>query len=117
MISSAVYAPGTCMAKLSLLLFYYNLTPGKIFRYACIGMMCVVLGGYGGIFFSLVFACNPIRRSWDLSVDGTCINTPALYIATAALGVSTDLILLAMPIPVIMKLQLKQMLQKSRLVR
>ncbi|KAH7041603.1 uncharacterized protein B0I36DRAFT_205490, partial [Microdochium trichocladiopsis] len=107
MISSAVYAPGTCFAKLSLLCFYYRLTAIRWFRLSTLFMVFFVVGGYLGIFFSLIFGCNPVQKTWDVTVQGTCINTAALYIATAVLGVVSDLLLLAMPIPIVLGLQLR----------
>ena len=62
------------------------------------------------IFFSLIFACNPIAKSWDVTIlEGSCVDRPALYIATAVLGVATDVILLALPIPMVLGLQMPKM--------
>lgn len=38
--------------------------------------------------------------------EGSCINQTALYIATAALGAATDLIILIMPIPMVFGLRM-----------
>ncbi|KAF3013037.1 hypothetical protein E8E14_009560 [Neopestalotiopsis sp. 37M] len=55
----------------------------------------------------MIFACNPVQRGWDVTITtGSCINRPALYIATAGLGIFTDIVLLAIPIPVILRLQM-----------
>ena len=59
-----------------------------------------------GIFFSLIFACNPVARSWDITIQtGSCVNRPALYIATAVLGIVTDVVLLVVPLPLVVSLQ------------
>jgi hypothetical protein len=70
--------------------------------------MIFVVSGYTiGIFFAMIFACNPVQRGWDVTITtGSCINRPALYIATAGLGIYTDIVLLAIPIPVILRLQM-----------
>lgn len=115
MVSSAIYAPGTCFAKLSLLCFYFRLTEIRWFRLATWFMLFFVIGGYLGIFFSLVFGCTPVQKTWDVTAEGTCVNTAAVYIATAVLGVVTDLVLLAMPIPIVLGLQLRT-LQKAGLI-
>lgn len=70
MISSAVYALATCFARLSLLCFYYRLTTIRWFRWATVLMVVFVIGGYGGIVFSLIFGCRPIQRTWDVTVEG-----------------------------------------------
>lgn len=56
--------------------------------------------------FAAIFACTPVHSAWDLTItDGTCINRPALYQATAILGAITDILVLAVPIPIIVTLQ------------
>lgn len=67
------------------------------------------IAGYSlGIFFAIIFACNPIARSYDVTVTtGSCINTAALYIATAVFNIASDIILFILPIPMVMGLQMK----------
>lgn len=38
--------------------------------------------------------------------EGSCVDRTAVYICTAALGIATDVILLVMPIPMIVRLQM-----------
>lgn len=68
--------------------------------------MFVVGGGGIGILFSSIFPCQPIAKSWDLSLAevGWCIDRPAMYQATAALGVATDVLILAIPVPMVVGL-------------
>lgn len=68
--------------------------------------MVVIIALYSiGIFFALIFACDPISMSWDVRVKGTCINRPALYIATAVANIISDLVLFCLPIPIVVRLQ------------
>lgn len=48
-------------------------------------------------------------------MEGTCINRPALYIVTAGLGILSDLVLLVLPMPMILRLQMPSR-QKAGLV-
>lgn len=76
----------------------------------------VVIGYTVGIFFSLIFACSPVEKSWDVMITtGSCINRPALYVTTAVLGIATDVILLGLPVPMVLKLQMPA-LQKAGLI-
>lgn len=55
----------------------------------------------------MLFACNPIQRSWNITItDGSCIDRPKLYIAIAALQILSDVGLIVMPIPMIYELQM-----------
>ncbi|KAL8307674.1 hypothetical protein RB593_006173 [Gaeumannomyces tritici] len=57
-----------------------------------------------GIFFTSVFPCWPIAKSYDLAfppAEGSCMDRPTMYKATAALGVITDVMIIAIPIPMV----------------
>jgi hypothetical protein len=99
---------GTAAAKCSLALFYSRLNPNKVFQAFVWSTLVVTLSAYISIFFSLLFACKPIAASWDplLLPIAVCINRGGIYIAQAVIGIVTDVLLLALPIPTVLKLQM-----------
>jgi hypothetical protein len=105
-----VYAPPTGLAKFVLLLFYLQLgNSSKIFKYSVYATIVITLGSNIGIFFSSIFACSPIAMGWDLSITtGTCINRTSLFEATAALAVICDVLIIAIPIPMVVKLKMSR---------
>ncbi|KAK7449939.1 integral membrane protein [Colletotrichum acutatum] len=106
-LAAAIYTLCGSFAKVSLLIFYFRLSPQRWFKRAVWISLAIIAGYSIGIFFALVFACDPIAMSWDVTVtEGTCINRPSLYIATAAANIISDLILFALPIPIVVKLQI-----------
>lgn len=110
MSASVLYVPCLGLAKLSLLLSYYRLSPIKWFKTAVSILMLVVLGYSFAIIFALIFACKPIAKNWDVTImKGTCINKAAIYIATAIVNIATDVTLLLLPIPMIAVLQMHLM--------
>lgn len=64
------------------------------------------------------FVCQPIRRFWDPSVDGTCFNQRSLILADAVLSVITDIAILVIPIPVtnLLQMPLKQKLRVAAIL-
>ncbi|KAF6825094.1 integral membrane protein [Colletotrichum plurivorum] len=104
--AAPIYTASASFAKVSLLIFYRRLSPQRWFKWA-IRVTVVIITLYStGIFFALIFACDPIAMSWDVRVtEGTCINRPALYIATAVANIISDLILFCLPIPIVVRLQ------------
>lgn len=69
--------------------------------------MAFILGYSIGIFFTLIFACSPVQKSFDVSItEGTCVSSTALYIATAVCNIASDLILFLLPMPMVFGLQL-----------
>ncbi|KAJ4356145.1 uncharacterized protein N0V89_004175 [Didymosphaeria variabile] len=105
-----LYAIGTAAAKISLALFYRRLNPNKVFQGFVWFTLFVCLAAYTAIFFSLLFACKPIAASWDpllLALPTTvCLNRGGIYLAQAVIGIVTDVLLLALPVPTVLKLQM-----------
>ncbi|KAH7094508.1 hypothetical protein FB567DRAFT_484751 [Paraphoma chrysanthemicola] len=102
------YALCTGCAKAALCLFYARLNPNQIFQVGVWSTMFIIVGAYTAIFFSLLFACRPIAASWDplLLPTAQCINQGGIYIATAVIGITTDVLLIAIPVPTIWGLQM-----------
>lgn len=74
-----IYYLALCFAKLSILLQYLRIFPGRQFRIACSILMGIIVGWTLWAFFSAVFACWPIRYFWDTSTKGACLNRLAVW--------------------------------------
>ena len=68
-------------------------------------MAYVILYAFASIVATIV-QCTPIKRIWDHSVPGTCINLTAFWYANASANIIGDFLILALPMPVIRSLQL-----------
>ncbi|KAF7554389.1 hypothetical protein G7046_g6842 [Stylonectria norvegica] len=109
-LAAIIYIVCGSLAKIALLIFYFRLSPQRWFRWSIWGTIIFITGYTIGIFFPLIFACKPIAMNWDIRItDGECVNRPSLYIATAAANIISDIILLALPIPMVIKLQIPRM--------
>ena len=105
----------TGFAKTSLALFYIQLSPQTWWRWCSFGLLFLLAGYNGAIFFTILVDCRPFKRNWDLTIAGSCIDRPTLYVVTAALGIASDVVLLIMPIPMILRLQMPPQ-QKAGLI-
>ncbi|KAK7415332.1 hypothetical protein QQX98_005976 [Neonectria punicea] len=109
-INSIVYTVPTCLSKIVILLFLLEINSNQSwYRWTVFATMFVVAGSGIAIFFASVFPCTPFRKSWDLALPadvGSCIDRPAMFQATAGLGVATDIMIIAIPIPMVIGLQL-----------
>ena len=56
----------------------------------------------------LLFACKPIRASWDpyQMAAANCIDTADLYIAIAVANIASDVVLFIIPIRIVVGLQM-----------
>ncbi|KAF4472990.1 integral membrane [Fusarium agapanthi] len=111
------YIPLRIISKLTLCFFYYRLSPSVWYQYWVYftGFLCSA--SLVGIWFSVLFTCKPIAAGWDvkMSVGATCINRLTIYITQASFGCITDVMLLVLPIPTVIGLQMSPR-QKLRLV-
>ncbi|KAK8116901.1 uncharacterized protein PG998_005182 [Apiospora kogelbergensis] len=104
-----VYTVTVGAAKATLCLFYRRINPVRSFQIGVWILCFVCVGSSAAICFSLLFACKPLAASWDplLADTAVCLDRPAIYVATAAIGVFTDVCLLAFPIPTVVGLKIK----------
>ncbi|OHW93755.1 CFEM domain-containing protein [Colletotrichum incanum] len=102
-------------AKASICCFYSRVFTSKRFRLATKCFM-VFLFTHGFMFLMLlVFQCLPIHSIWDRSVEGHCLNVAAISYGGAACSILEDIVLIIMPVPELLKLQLGKK-KKSALV-
>ncbi|KAK6220297.1 integral membrane protein [Colletotrichum tabaci] len=93
-------------AKAALCAFYARVFSHQRFRLATnIFLTCLAIQTPLFVFL-IMFQCIPIQAVWDRSINGYCLNITAISYAGAAVTIIEDLILIAMPIPELMKLQL-----------
>ncbi|KAM5357849.1 hypothetical protein ACJZ2D_015859 [Fusarium nematophilum] len=115
-LAASLYVICGSLSKVALLIFYLHLSPQRWFKLATWATIVLITGYTVGIVFPVIFACNPIAMSWDVRItDGTCINRPRLYIATAVANIASDLVLFILPIRMVSQLQIPR-LQKIGLL-
>ncbi|KAL3488316.1 hypothetical protein BJX62DRAFT_212121 [Aspergillus germanicus] len=103
-----LWALAISFVKLSLLTFYCRVFPFRYFILLVKGMAAfVLLWTFGGV-LSLFLRCKPIAYSWDPTIkDGKCSNTKTAYLVTGALNLVSDVVIVLMPMPYLLKLEMK----------
>ncbi|KAL8942966.1 MAG: hypothetical protein Q9211_001167 [Gyalolechia sp. 1 TL-2023] len=106
--ATVIYLVATICAKLSILLLYKRLfgvsTP---FRYVCHTLMAVVISYGTAVALAYIFQCRPVYAGWDWFYPGNCVSLHAIAVATGALNIATDFAIVVVPIPLVLRLQLK----------
>ncbi|CAG8899712.1 unnamed protein product [Penicillium egyptiacum] len=108
------YAGGPiyCLAvlgfKVALLTSYLRIA-GIIERYRKIIIVAIVVCVINQLIFTFIISisCIPVAKQWDNSLEGHCIQTIPFYFALAGTSIVLDLIIIALPLPVLWKLQLR----------
>ncbi|KAL3296981.1 integral membrane protein [Colletotrichum asianum] len=102
-IYSFVFCTAVLTTKISILLFYWRVFMGNLlsFRFS-IWIGAFLVGSYP-IYFMITmgFCCNPLGLS-------TCLDVGHFFFILAIINLITDVILLAIPVPEILKLQMSK---------
>ncbi|MCJ1269635.1 hypothetical protein MMC22_009527 [Lobaria immixta] len=102
-----LYTPTIAMVKLSILLLYVRVFPGVQFRRFVYGMGTVVALWWVACQCITVFECTPIHFFWtETPTTGHCVNVRTYFIGQAIPNIITDLLIMALPLPPIWKLNL-----------
>ena len=96
------------LIKISILLLYRSLFPSHKFRMATNILAAIVVAWGIAVFFVAVFTCSPISGFWDYTIQATCINPQAFYIANSVPNVLVDIVMLCLPVHQVVRLKLDQ---------
>ncbi|KAI1735567.1 hypothetical protein F4680DRAFT_302835 [Xylaria scruposa] len=102
-----LYNPILALVKTSILLLLMRLFGQKpgVKRFilwmntANIGMMIAV-------FFGTVLQCTPINKTWETSLQGTCIDRRVLFTVSSSFNILTDILILALPLRIFIDLKI-----------
>ena len=100
------YSLTVLFVKLSILVFYAHIFPGRNFRIALYAVGAFVVAWYISITGSTIFQCTPIRFMWDKTIPGGhCINVTAALTGLAVLNMVSDITILILPMHAVWHLQ------------
>ncbi|KAH7008820.1 hypothetical protein EDB80DRAFT_717523 [Ilyonectria destructans] len=92
--------------KMTFLLQYYRaMTTHKLKKAYIAALVVVGLWSLSQIFLQ-AFTCTPVKAFWDKTVSGSCIPSNPTWYINAAGNIVTDVLILILPLPIILKLKL-----------
>jgi hypothetical protein len=93
--------------KLAVIDVYLRIFQIRWARWVFIITACVIAASGAAVALGTVFQCRPVRFSWDHSIPGgKCSDLKALFNYLFIPNVVTDVVLLVVPLPIIVGLQL-----------
>ncbi|KAJ8058508.1 hypothetical protein OCU04_012694 [Sclerotinia nivalis] len=109
LIMEAVTFPALGFTKVSLLFLYKRIFAVRAFRLIC--WVLIVLASLWAtlFFFLIIFQCHPVSIFWtkfEFQYGDSCFQTIPFYESTTYTDFLLDILILALPIPMIWKLQL-----------
>ncbi|KAK2033733.1 hypothetical protein LX32DRAFT_702450 [Colletotrichum zoysiae] len=94
-------------AKVSLSAFYCRVFVNKRLLYINYVFILLYVVKFVLFTFLVMFQCLPVQAIWDRSIDGRCLNTSIISYTGSAITIVEDIVLIIIPIPELLKLQLK----------
>ncbi|KIL85448.1 hypothetical protein FAVG1_11405 [Fusarium avenaceum] len=105
-ITIVMYTSAVMFLKMTLLVGYYRVLAVQNSRKLYIAAIILVGSWSVSQLGVAIFGCSPIHGFWDFSVKTHCINTTVMWYSNVAGNITTDLIVIILPIPAIVKLNL-----------
>ncbi|KAL4793198.1 hypothetical protein BDV19DRAFT_400090 [Aspergillus venezuelensis] len=94
--------------KISLLTSYLRIG-GFVHSYRMVIHGAIIACVINQVIFTIVLSvgCRPVAKQWDQSIPGSCIDTVASYYGLAGTSLIFDVIVIALPLPILARLKLK----------
>ncbi|KAK8018791.1 hypothetical protein PG991_007981 [Apiospora marii] len=99
--AGVLYNPALVCTKVSILLLYHRLFPGRRLKWACVAVGAFTVAYSLTAVMTNIFQCVPVESNWDKTLVPTCVDLGAELVAVSSLNVVTDAAILCLPMPVI----------------
>ncbi|KAK1765112.1 hypothetical protein QBC33DRAFT_545771 [Phialemonium atrogriseum] len=108
-ITQVTYIPAIILTKVAIICFFMRVFPGRGTQMLCIGTIVHCMLFMVTTTITAILACVPVqyaRSNWAGTGEGVCYHNTAFWWAHSAINITTDLWILALPVPQLLKLQL-----------
>ena len=107
-VDNILYITGLTMIKLSVILFYVRIfRPIAIYRIAFWATASIVVGWFLAGEAMSIWTCIPIRKAWNPTLPGHCLDRSRKSYGTAISNILIDLIILVLPMPMLWRLNIE----------
>lgn len=107
-IGENIYVVSLGLVKLSILSFYLRIFRHQDwFRAGVYAAIFIMIVGTSIISLLTIFQCHPVQYFWNKNIkSGICLDQNALAYANSGLSIAQDLLIIALPIPVVLKMNM-----------
>ncbi|KAH9220318.1 hypothetical protein DL95DRAFT_329476, partial [Leptodontidium sp. 2 PMI_412] len=108
-ISGALYSMSTLSVKLSILLFYLQMSPFQRFR-VCVYVIGIITIAYClAQMLEFTYSCRPMAKAWDLSITtGSCSGAMEMCVTNSAANAMVDIAMLILPIVMLWNVRMRR---------
>ncbi|KAI4197259.1 MAG: hypothetical protein LQ350_006032 [Teloschistes chrysophthalmus] len=110
-LSQTLYKLTIALTKTSILLLYLRIFPLRTpplhtYRLLTHATIAFVLSYTSASIITTIFQCAPVARAWDREIEGSCVDLTAFWFVNAVVNMGGDLVIFALPVPIVWKLQM-----------
>ncbi|KAF1992982.1 hypothetical protein P154DRAFT_382808, partial [Amniculicola lignicola CBS 123094] len=106
-VATILWPTANTLVKLSVLHFYQSIFRNKKLDYAVYILAALTFGYWLATIIAAFVICRPIAYNWNkLTIIGTCGDLLAYYLSTAIINLFIDVVIVALPLPVLWGLQM-----------
>ncbi|KAL5628618.1 hypothetical protein BROUX41_002009 [Berkeleyomyces rouxiae] len=106
LVSEVMYMCALAATKISIMVLYFRIFPSqKLRRLVWATSIFTILFTVASV-LATIFQCQPAKAAWDFLVEGKCYTFVNFLYANAAVSLATDILVLAMPLPLLWRLTL-----------
>ncbi|KAH7410047.1 hypothetical protein DE146DRAFT_604726 [Phaeosphaeria sp. MPI-PUGE-AT-0046c] len=106
LVCQILYALAIALTKIAIISSYLRFIQNTSFRIVMYSTLFVTLGLLVCGIFVPIFQCNPVSGAWEFDAKGSCINYVDYLYASSAVNVFTDIVLCALPVPHLWRLNM-----------
>ena len=103
-----LYFINTFTIKISLLYLYRRIFPQRWFRRVLYATGAFLTALTIASVLVCAFQCVPLRKMWDPTAPGHCIEFGTFGLVMSCINICTDLFMLALPLPVVWGLRINR---------
>jgi len=101
-----IYATSISTIKISVMVFYLRVFVNSGLRMATKVALAFVITWSVANILQVFLICRPFAKTYSLTVEGTCGDQVASFIAIGAFNIITDVIILTLPLPTVWALKM-----------
>ncbi|KAF2729161.1 hypothetical protein EJ04DRAFT_502843 [Polyplosphaeria fusca] len=105
-LSIIMYCASLGLTKLAILMQYRRVFTSPRFQIVCWTVIAIIIAYTVATVTVAIFTCTPISTFWTNDSSGKCIDDFASWFSNAGINIATDIIIIALPMPVIRRLRL-----------
>ena len=94
------------LTKASIVFFYLRFPSSRLFKAACYLVLFIAVANGLTAGFSFLYLCQPIAKHWHWEIEGRCVNASVPFWVAAIVNMSTDVIILLLPVWLLLPLRL-----------